>query len=296
MNTDTNPYATEEQIERSHYSPAESDLLRISKSSLMTYMGCPRQFYWRYCAGLPSAPATEQMIRGGLIHEVMEYGLKGGPEEAPAKAEEMGVGQDPAVDSLMLLIHQIAHDMGGFNILESEIKHQVFEEYGDHEILWVGLIDGLLRFCMVKNPDMGSVIVELKTGKMNMSKLGRTRKELLYYHRLLSLMDENYPEPTHLLYLSPDYEHDPNDKLLLEGNKRGKRLWLVPQQGIAILEPVTQRSINAFSKSLTNTIDNLKLQQWPMKWNDYFCPLWCEFCMNCEAELTGEFNEGEWLE
>ena len=24
-----------------------------------------------------------------------------------------------------------------------------------------------------------------------------------------------------------------------------------------------------------------------MKWNDYFCPTWCDFHLSCEAELTG---------
>jgi len=292
MNTDTNPYATAQQIEASNYSPLEGDVLRVSKSSLMTYMKCPRQFYWRYVAGLPTPPPSEEMIRGKLIHEVFEYGLLEGPEKANAKAKELGIEDDPCIDSMLLLVHQIAHDMGGFTVTESEVKHEVFKD----DIVWVGLIDGLLRFCVVKNPDMGSVIVELKTGKMNKGKLARTRKELLYYNMLLSLMDEDYPEPTHFLYLSPDFiqeEHDPNYALMPEGAKRGKTMWLGPEQGIAILEPIGKRSINAFSQSLSKTIDNLKLQQFPMKWSEYFCPLWCEFCMNCEAELTGEIEEFE---
>jgi len=88
---------------------------------------------------------------------------------------------------------------------------------------------------------------------------------------------------------------DGNDKLLLEGNKRGKRLWLGPEAGIAILEPIAKRSINAFTEGLSSTIDNLRLQHWDMNWNDYFCPLWCEFCMNCEAELTGDIGYEEWI-
>lgn len=288
----TELYATQRQIEDSSYLPSDDGILRISKSSLMNYMMCPRQYYWRYCAGLPSPPATEQMIRGGKIHTVMEKGLLEGPDAIAQAADEEAVADDPAVESLELLIHQIAHDMEDFEVIEAEVKHQIYEEYNGHKIVWVGMIDGLVKF------DNGSIaIVELKTGKMNMGKLGRTRKELIYYRRLLSMMS-GYEEPTHFLYISPDYEipEDGDDKLLLEGNKRGKRIWLGPEQGIAILEPIGTRSINAFEENLSITIDNLKLQQWPMKWSDYFCPLWCEFCMNCEAELTGSISAGEWLE
>ena len=278
---------------KSSYNPADysgaSNPLRISKSSFMTYGLCPRQFFWKYCAGIPSPPPTEQAIRGGQVHEVMEVGLLEGPESVNNRAKEIGIESDPAVDALTLLIHQIAHDMGGFEVIEAEVKHVVPEVYEGGHVEWVGLIDGLIKF------DSGDIaIVELKTGKMNLGKLGRTRKELLYYRRMLCLMD--YEEPTHFIYISPDYEHDnPNDKLLLEGNKRGKRVWLGPEQGIAILEPIGKRSINAFTEGLSKTIDNIRLQQWPMNWNEYFCPLWCEFCLSCEAELTGDIEEGEWL-
>lgn len=281
-------------IEASSYIPNEKENLRVSKSSLMTYIMCPRQFYWRYIAGLPSAPASEEMIRGGRIHSVMEDGLLKGPEAMPESAAEHEVAGDPAIESLQILLHQIAHDLGSFEVLEAEVKHEIYENYEGNGVVWVGMIDGLLKV-----EGLGVVIVELKTGKMNMGKLARTRKELIYYRRLLEIGMESDPknvcnedeQPTHFLYLSPDYlqpEDGSEDKLLLEGNKRGKRLWLGPERGIAILEQIGQRSINVFTETLSDTIEQLRLQQWPMKWSDYFCPLWCEFCMNCEAELTGE--------
>ena len=274
--------ATEEQIKDSSYQPDEAAHLRVSKSSLMTFILCPRQFYWRYCAGLPSFPANEAMIRGGNIHQVMEDALLKGPEFITESAIENGVADDPAVETLEYLLHKIAHDLGSFEVLEAEVKHQIYEDYEGHDIIWVGMIDGL-----IKVEGLGIVVIELKTGKMNMGKLGRTRKELIYYRRMLDMMD--YEEPTHFLYISPDYEppEDKHDKLLDEGNKRGKRLWRGEKQGIAILEPIGKRSINVFSESLRDTIDSIKAQQWPMNWNDYFCPLWCEFSLNCEAELTG---------
>lgn len=274
--------ATPEQVAVSSYNPSNGDILRISKSSLMGYMKCPRQFYWGYVADVPRPPATEEMIRGTHIHTVMEAGLLESPERMLEVAVEQGVEEDEGVDSMHLLLHQIAHDLGGFEVVEAEVKHEVYEEFNGHPIIWVGLIDGVLR-----HPDGGLILVELKTGNMGTSKLGRTRKELVYYTRLLRQL--GYDEVTHFLYISPDYEipEDGNDKLLLEGNKRGKTMWLGPERGFALLEPMLERSYNAFEESLYDTIDSLTSHQWPMKWNDYFCPMWCDFSLNCEAELNG---------
>tara|TARA_R110002020_G_scaffold390629_1_gene601078 strand:+ start:2708 stop:3559 length:852 start_codon:yes stop_codon:yes gene_type:complete len=275
--------ASAEQSARSSYDPSKGDFLRISKSSLMGYMMCPRQFYWRYIADIPRTPPTEAMIRGTQIHTVMEAGLLESPERMIDVAVEQGVGDDEGVDSMNLLLHQIAHDIGGFDIVEAEVKHELYEEFDGHPIIWVGLIDGVLR-----HPETGGLILaELKTGNMNMSKLGRTRKELVYYARLLRKL--GYDEVTHFLYITPDYEvpEDGDDKLLLEGNKRGKSMWIGPERGFALMEPFLERSYNAFEESLYNTIDSLTSHQWPMKWNDYFCPMWCDFSLNCEAEMSG---------
>ena len=234
--------ATPQQALESSYNPTDNKpILRISKSSLMGYMKCPRQFYWGYVADIPRPPPSEQMIRGTHIHTVMEVGLLEGPDMMLPTAVEQGVDEDEGVDSLNLLLHQIAHDIGGFEVVEAEVKHEVFEEFDGHEIVWVGLIDGVLR-----HPDGGLILVELKTGNMNMGKLGRTRKELVYYTRLLRKL--GYDEVTHFLYVTPDYEipDDGNDKLLLEGNKRGKTMWVGPERGFALLEPVLERSYNSF--------------------------------------------------
>ena len=125
-----------------------------------------------------------------------------------------------------------------------------------------------------------------------MGKLGRTRKELTYYNRMLRLL--GYDEITHYLYLTPDYEiTNPNDKLLHEYKKRGKTMWVGENIGFALLEPVLNRSINAFENNLYDTIESLNSQQYSMNWNEHFCPIWCDFHLNCEAELTGSMEE--WL-
>jgi len=281
--------ASEQQIKESSYIPSNNSSLRVSKSSFMTYNMCPRQYYWRYVADIPTPPRTEEMIRGVAIHNVMERGLLDGADVLMEAAAEEGVADDDGVDSLNLLLHQIAYDMGGFEVVEAEVKHQVYEEINGQPVVWVGLIDGVLR-----HPDTKQLIlVELKTGNMSMSKLSRTRKELVYYTRLLRKLD--YDEVSHFLYISPDYEYDVEDKLLLEGNKRGKTMWIGAEKGFALLEPFRERSYKIFEESLYDTIESLTSQQWPMNWNDYFCPMWCDFSLDCEAELNGikEWNTDE---
>ena len=278
------PAATEAQSKASSYRPG-GPVLRVSKSSFMTYKMCPRQFYWRYVADVPSPPPTEAAIRGSLIHSAMEHGILGEPDDMVRFLEAEQLDEDDGAVSLQQLLHSIAADLGGFDVVEAEIKHQVYEELklesGILPIVWVGMIDGVIR-----HPQGGLILVELKTGKMNMGKLGRTRKELVYYSRLLKLM--GYDEITHFLYLSPDYEVVEGDKLLDEYKKRGKTMWLGSEGGIALLEPILNRSINAFENNLYDTIESLNSQNYPMNWNEYFCPVWCDFHLNCESELTGD--------
>lgn len=248
-------------------------------------MMCPRQFWWRYVSDVPSPPPSEAAIRGSLIHAAMEHGILGEPEDMDYFLQAEELDEDPGAIELTKLLHTIATDLGSFDVVEAEVKHEVYEELktkkGVRPVVWVGMIDGVLR-----HPQGGLILVELKTGKMNMGKLGRTRKELVYYRRLLTLL--GYDEVTHFLYLTPDYEFKEGDKLLEEYKKRGKTMWLGENNGFALMEPVMNRSINAFAEGLCDTIDKLTLQDYPMNWNEYFCPIWCDFHLNCEAELTGE--------
>jgi len=279
--------ATPEQAAASSYKPG-GEVLRCSKSSFMTYKMCPRQFYWRYVADVPSPPPSEAAIRGSIIHAAMEHGILGEPQDMERFLIAESMEDDSGASALTSLLHQIANDLGVFDVVEAEVKHEVYEELKlanvTLPIVWVGMIDGVLR-----HPQGGLILVELKTGKMNMGKLGRTRKELVYYSRLLKLL--GYDEITHFLYLTPDYEMvDENDKLLLEYKKRGKTMWVGEKNGYALLEPVLNRSVNAFENNLYDTIESLNSQQYDMNWNEYFCPIWCDFHLNCESELTGELE------
>jgi CRISPR/Cas system-associated exonuclease Cas4 (RecB family) len=268
--------ATEEQVANSSYSPGEKPILRISKSSFMGYNKCPRQFWWRYVSGVPSPPPGEAAIRGTAIHTVMEVALIDGPDAIPAVAADNGV------DEMAGLIHSIAATLGGLDVVEVEEKRYLYEDFvtdnlGIVPVIWSGMIDGVLR-----HPDGGLIIVELKTGNMNPSKLSRTRKELVFYRRMLE--QAGMDEVSHFLYIAPDCT---DDRMLDEVGKRGKTVWLGENCGIVVLEPVPKRSLNLFPQSLNDTVENIVSRQWPMKWNDYFCAEWCDFSMSCEGILAG---------
>jgi hypothetical protein len=274
--------ATPEQVANSSYSPGEKPILRISKSSFIGYNKCPRQFWWRYVSGVPSPPPGEAAVRGTAIHTVMEVALVDGPDAIPASAQEEGVGDDPGVDEMAGLIHSIAATLGGLDVVEVEEKRYLYEDFqsenlGVIPVIWSGMIDGVLR-----HPDGGLIVVELKTGNMNPAKLSRTRKELVFYHRMLT--QAGMGEITHFLYIAPDCT---DDRMLDEVGKRGKTVWLGENCGIAVLEQVPKRSLNVFPKSLNDTVENIISHQWPMKWNDYFCAEWCDFSMSCEGILAG---------
>jgi hypothetical protein len=274
--------ATLEQIANSSYVPMAKDILRVSKSSYMTYKMCSRQYFWRYVADVPSSPPSDAMIRGTAIHNVMERGLLEGYDAVEQAAIDNDVVFDSAIDSLTSLIDQIADHFGKLDVVEAEVKHQVYDKFNEVEIIWVGMVDGILR-----HPDGGLILVELKTGNMNQGKLARTRQELCYYNMILQKL--GYDEITHFLYIAPDYEllTDREDKLLLEGNKKGKEVWLGNYNGIAILEPLSSRSINAFKKALSKNVSSLILQDYPMNWNEFFCLEWCDFNSSCQDELLG---------
>ena len=58
------------------YDPSSPGILRVSKSSFMQYLSCPRQWWFNYVTLYDlKTPRTEAMIRGTVIHQVMEDAL-----------------------------------------------------------------------------------------------------------------------------------------------------------------------------------------------------------------------------
>ncbi len=282
------------------YEVNEDTVLRVSKSSFMTYAKCPRQFWWGKIAlpdlRIPSSPEAE---RGTAIHQVMEDGLnqinalnnttsdmlRQGCFNVQAK--EQGVDGDEGVDTLQELLCAIATDWDGLEIVELEFKHEIntVVEYTDEDgnefsypVQLVGMIDGVFR-----HPDGHLVVVELKTGNCNDGKMSRTRKELCFYRKVLML--KGFDEPTHFLTIYPDADN--LDFLMKMQNKKKVNVWMGLTQGLAVYEKVGTRSINAMEKSLSKSVHGMMTEEFPMKWSEYFCSQWCSFHLGCNEELIG---------
>jgi len=274
----------EELAKAATYDPTDGKLLKISKSTFMTYSKCPRQF-WMQKVILKDlrVPATPEMERGTRIHTALETiydNWEGQSILAPLiPAEQVEDG----VQELVALEEQRLKEWG----IESFAPDE-YEEYravwdAEREVVLVGKIDGVLV-----HPDGGLCIYELKTGNMNKGKLSRTRRELCFYSHVLRLMGETRPI-THFAYLAPDADNMDFVMDMLNDSKR--QVMLGEEKGVLIVEKVSQRSHNAFLKALDKAVEGLKAHENPMKWSDYFCPQWCEFSAQCESELTGVGDE-----
>ena len=279
----------------------EDLVLRVSKSSYNQYAMCPRQYWWNKIA-LPDMdiPSSEAAIRGTAIHQVMEDGLRELSLDKSCDiaagvmmdttfnkhAIAQGVQTEAGVDAMREILETIAEEWGHLEIVELEDKHvhpytiSVLNDDGEihYPVELVGMIDGVFR-----HPDGHLVVVELKTGNANSSKLSRTRGELCFYRKLLML--KGYDEPTHFLTIFPDADNP--DFLMSLMGKRNTQVYMGDSQGLAVYEVVGTRSINAMEKKLSNAVHGIMTQQWPIKWNDYFCTQWCEFHMSCNEELLG---------
>jgi hypothetical protein len=292
----------------STYNPEEvtdDKVLRVSKSSFLQYNMCPRQYWWSKIA-LPDLriPSSDAAIRGSAIHQVMEDALRDISDDTKlplrqttpshiswnrafhSHAIAQDVELDDGVDSLKEILASIIEDWGELEIVELEDKHEVpyTVEWtheggtGQTDCVLVGMVDGLFRM-----PNGNLVVVELKTGSANTGKLSRTRKELCYYRKLLML--KGYDAPTHFLTIFPDAD-DP--KFLTQMmNKRNTDIYMGDTKGLAVLEPVGTRSINAMENTLSNSVKGIISHEWPIKWNEYFCTQWCEFHLSCNEELLG---------
>jgi len=269
------------------YDPTSPGVLRVSKSSFMQYLSCPRQWWFNYCALYDvRTPKSEAMIRGTAIHEIMENALiptldvRPIPVAVAEEAAKTDYAHDLGVQNLSDLLQMMSEDHKGLNIISLEEKITVYDEKNDCEL--VGMIDGLFR-----HPDGGVMIVELKTGNVTTSKMSKFRKELSFYHRILRLSGRfKSEEITHFCIIAPDCEDEKLANSLLNQKRQKRDIYLGNTQGIVIVEPIANRSINNCAKDLQKAVEGIKKMDVPMKWNDYFCVEWCDYHMSCETELT----------
>lgn len=263
----------------SPYDPRRGGRLRVSKSSFTTYLQCPRKFFFNYMALYDiDTPRSDAMIRGTAIHNVMEHGIH---NRAWAHfAAEYDVEGDPGVSEMGVLLESMADD-GLLDIISLEERIEAYDDENDCTL--VGAIDGLFR-----HPDGGVMIVELKTGNLNSTKLSKYRKELAFYRRLL-IKAGRYTEDelTHYVIVAPDCTDEKLVTSLLGQKRQSRDVYLGNVTGLAIVEPISSRSVNGMERDLARSVEGIKTHDFPTKWNDYFCTQWCDYHLSCETELTG---------
>lgn len=276
---------------KTSYNPKADGLLRVSKSSFMLYSQCPRKYWWQH-VGLPDVrePPSPAMIRGTNIHKLSEVIMTAPKDErrvrAKAISEEKNIEDDDPfmTDVCLELDDEIRKQWGDYEVIMCEEKIGAIDEKNGVEL--VGSLDGVLRF----RDDDGEeyiVLVEVKTGNWGSGKLSRTRRELCFYTKLLHHHSDI--KPTHFLYITPDFNWVMGSEMVDNWDAKRNKHSVVSQMGhgIAWMEQISPRSINAFMKAYDKGIEGMKSMSFNMKWNDYYCGQYCPYMVQCEPELAG---------
>jgi hypothetical protein len=279
----TSTYNPNEIGRRRHEQSDEEEevKLRISKSSFMLARQCRRKYWWNKVQ-FPDLwmPPTEAMIRGNVVHSALEkmYDSYDGHEKVETLFPR---GQyDDTIDAIISLEQQRLDAWGAENFkpISYETKETVYDE--EFDVVMVGAWDGL-----IKHPDGGLCLVELKTGDLSTAKLSRVRRELCFYARMIDLMGK-YEEPiTHIMLISSDCTNDRTAQSLLK--QKAKEVYLGEEKGITVIEKLGKRSRDAFMRDYTSVVADLKAGDWSPSWSEYFCSHYCDFHLSCDDELHG---------
>ena len=297
---------------KGHYNPIKAIMngwpIRLSKSSFMTYLDSPRKYWWQKVEleGIRTE-ATHYMIHGSEAHLTLEnmYGNWMAGSRGDIRPMFDINPEDPdyvpyeheAIDSMSDL-EKLRLDAWGeehFGPIEFEVKHEhkVDIEWVDDEgktqsypVVLVGKIDGVFR-----HRETGKLMIgELKTGKLSKTKMTKTRKELCYYSFMMELIGMG--ETSHFFYLYPECTNEDLVLDLLEKETKGKvEVFVGDAVGVSYVEPISKRSFNAFTKSLSKAVEGLRSMNWDMNFRDWWCSNYCDFLMPCESEIVGEIED-----
>ena len=280
----------------SSYNPYEcigDTKLRVSKSSFMSARQCPRRYWWNKVA-LPDVrlPETEFQIKGTIVHKGVEdlYNTDNSIIEDFYNFDETDIRgllpvateYDDCFDEIAVMETQRLASWGPdfFLPIEAEMKKTVYDP--EHDVVMVGMWDGLM-----KHPDGGLCIMELKTGDLSTGKLSRVRRELCFYTRMLRLLgyEEKYGPVTHMMLISSDCTNDKTATTLMSSKR--KEVFLGDEKGITVIEKLGKRSHTAFEKDYARTIETIRSLTWEPNWSEYFCANYCDFYLSCDEELHG---------
>ena len=277
-------HASVEQLDQySSYDPTEEGkILRVSKSSFMNYLYCPRQYYWdKVILKDLKVPPTEAMVRGSFVHKSLEdcYENWGGEHHLLHLFPP-----DEVCVTLAQLEQERLEGWGIEHFAPTEFEEKRVYYHTEYDIVIVGFIDAVVR-----HEDGTLAILELKTGTTNDSKLSKTRKELCFYRMVLEDMDGEIA--TRFIYVLPDADNI--DFLRKLQSQKAKTVWTGEDAGMTIVEKVNMRSVTSFRASFESFLERIKNEEWEMNWDDWRCPQWCAYFMSCEEEISGVVFDGD---
>tara|TARA_R100000008_G_scaffold20619_1_gene10781 strand:- start:5540 stop:6409 length:870 start_codon:yes stop_codon:yes gene_type:complete len=269
-------------------------VLKITKSSLGTFVWCPKQYEFSRIDGLPT-DQTEAMMKGSIIHNSHEDFFK---QFDIAKAENMTHSEladyclslypiDDYIDQYETLavfnanrfMETSEEDKPYFLpvcnevLLDAEVTidradfpHVHLHE--DYTIHLQGIIDRIYYDREVN----GYVLMELKTGMWKDGNKSKMRKEMAFYKYVIdSCSDEMLTENG----LDPD----------IPVTHWG---WIFPASNHFYTEPVLKASATAMLKSISELLVAYQDGLFPTKFSSYTCPQYCSFYGICDsAQMDG---------
>ena len=243
--------------------------IKITKSSMQTYVRCPKLYEYQYKKGL-SIPDIPQFILGRKIHKLFD------DIHVPATYKKLlksDMDVQSYYDTLMSLMPKPLDDLEAkyynnisvseakrFYRLKKDDKHKnwlpVKSEYKVETkyngVLLSGILDALYK------TDNGYMTFEYKTGKWKDYGLSSIRRETVFY------------------------------KLVLERSSMPKGSitqigWYYPLEQVVMVEKPSPYTLNSIVKIINNIKNSWNNNDFPMKDSSYTCD-YCPFIEKCILE------------
>lgn len=272
----------------------EKPILKMTKSSVMSYEWCPKKYFYSYPLRLPQ-DRTDAMLKGTVIHDAYENFFHKFDVE---KAEQLDKSE---LTSYAMGLFPIDEWGGDQYWTSAQFEAKRFLDCKDNgtldDFLPVGnevKLDALFMIARNQNPkfplqrdyyvhlqgiidrlfvDEGGLLpMELKTGSWKDYKTTGMRKESAFYKLLIEHCDDQ---------LLIDAGIDPNMKVTKWG-------WWYPESNYIYVEPVKQTSTTSLLKLMAKVIWSYEQANFPAKYFYKTCSF-CSFLGICDAAQEQSF-------
>jgi RecB family exonuclease len=264
-------------------------ILKITKSSLMSYEWCPKKYEFSYIERLPQ-DQTEAMRKGTIVHNAREEFFN---EFDIKKAETMEAEELIDYCSSLFPVDEYAEMYMTIASFEAQRFLEARGEGKTHEYLPIvneGLFDaeiiipknfskkyplkknytvrlqGIIDRIFIENGNL--IPFELKTGNWSDSKVSGMRKEMAFYQLMLESCPVEVLEKYGL-----------NSKM--EVSHWG---WYYPAADHFYVEPIIKTSMTSLKNSIAKLIKAYEEKNFEPKFYAPTCSKYCSFYGKCSAE------------